>query len=127
MTTDRASRPPVGRRTSVYPSAALASAVDAVGLPLAELTRRGIYGPPVRPVVVPLRRCEVEQVPQSPVPAPVVVPTPVAGMPTAGEGTSPTAPRTRCPSCAHLQTGPVPAAGVIDCEACGLGFLPEGA
>src|SRR5258708_40077820 len=52
-----------GKRTSVYLSADLAAAVERSGLPLAELIRRGICGPPARPGVVPLRRRETPQQP----------------------------------------------------------------
>lgn len=40
----------MGKRTSIYLGDDLAAAVEKTGLPLAELVRRGIYGPPARPV-----------------------------------------------------------------------------
>jgi hypothetical protein len=43
----------MGKRTSLYLSDDLAAAARKTGLPLAELVRRGIYGPPAKPVVVP--------------------------------------------------------------------------
>ena len=63
----------MGKRTSIYLSDDLAAAVDRTGLPLAELVRRGIYGPPAKPTVVPIRQ---PGVPQSEAASPVVVAEP---------------------------------------------------
>lgn len=92
----------MGRRTSVYLADDLAAAVDKTGLSLAELVRRGIYGPPAAPVVVPLR---TQQVPQSP--NPDVVP--------AGVDAVPAAESWRCGNCHHLQA----VGSVSHCEFCG--------
>ena len=43
----------MGKRTSVYLSDDLEAAVDKTGLPLAELIRRGVYGPLASPAAIP--------------------------------------------------------------------------
>ncbi len=122
----------MGKRTSVYLSAEMAAAVDRTGLPLAELIRRGIFGPPANPVVVPLRpgeatgmsRDRVEQIMNDyygnqsrddavvvPADAPAKVAAP-AGVPQPAE-----VPQRSwtCSSCSWRMAQP----GVTHCESCG--------
>jgi hypothetical protein len=102
----------MGKRTSVYLADDLAAAVEKTGLPLAELIRRGIYGPPARPVVV----SPCGGVPQQA--AAAVVP--------AGSGASAPAPcRPRCPQCRWRALQPVRAGERTSCESCGFGFTAE--
>jgi hypothetical protein len=96
----------MGKRTSVYLADDLAAAVDKTGLPLAELVRRGIYGPAAKPVVVPLRK---------PADAVVVPAGDAPADPPADVGSTPVPESWRCGCCHHLQA----VGSVSHCEFCG--------
>jgi len=100
----------MGKRTSIYLADDLAAAVEETGLPLAELVRRGIYGPPARTVVVPPPGRQVPQCAEAAVPAGHEAHSPEPGC------------RPRCPQCAWRQLQPVPADEITNCEACGFGY-----
>ena len=112
-----------GNRASVYLSADLAAAVERSGLPLAELIRRGICGPPARPVVVPLRRREIPQQPAGVVPAGAGESAQAAAAPD-GRAEPPGC-RPRCPQCAWRAIQPVRLGEPTSCESCGFGFVAE--
>jgi hypothetical protein len=112
-----------GKRTSVY----LAAAAAKSGLPLAELVRRGLYGPPVTPNVVPMRPASGSPqrgVPQSPASlspsgdagAKADSPTRRSVLHQAGPASpDPVVPTWRCGTCHHLQA----IGSVENCEDCG--------
>jgi len=111
------------KRVTADLPAGLAAAAERTGLPLAELVRRGIYGPPAWPAEAPPPR-------QVPRPRPLVVVPDVGGesdpaavVPDRNGGTPGCRPR--CPQCAWRALQPVEVGEITNCEACGLGFVAD--
>jgi hypothetical protein len=107
------------RRVTVDLPPGLAAAAERTGLPLAELVRRGIYGPPAWPAAEPPPRQPAKPRRLT------VVPGDLESAPPAGRHGGPGDCRPRCPQCQWRQQQPVPAGEIANCEACGYGFTAE--
>jgi hypothetical protein len=111
------------RRVTVDLPAGLAAAAERTGLPLAELIRRGIYGPPAWPAAAPPPRRAPQPPPLALVPADRAESAPAAVTPDRN-GRKPDC-RPRCPQCAWRALQPVRAGERTNCEACGFGFVAD--
>jgi hypothetical protein len=111
------------KRVTVDLPAGLAAAAERTGLPLAELVRRGIYGPPAWPAVAPPSR----RAPQPP-PLALVLDDRAESAPAAvtpDRNAGPPDCRPRCPRCAWRQLQAVPVFERAWCEQCGHGFTAD--
>jgi hypothetical protein len=107
------------KRVTVDLPAGLAAAAERTGLPLPELIRRGIYGPPAWPTAVPPPR-------RAPKPPPLtVVPADFESAPAADRSDGPPGCRPRCPCCGWRAIQLVRIGERTNCEACGFGFVAD--